>query len=120
LRRINDEIQRETADIIRGMKDPRVPALVSVVKTDTTRDLSLCRVFVSVYGGERVKADCMEAIAGAGGFIRAEIARRLNLRITPEMKFIADDSIEQGARLYELIRKVNAEGGAGGAETEQK
>jgi len=112
LARINDELMKECANVIRQLKDPRIPALVSVLRTETTRDLSLCKVYLTMYGTDEEKAACFEAILGAAGFIRTEIARRMNLRQTPELKFIPDDSIERGQNLIQLINKVN--------ETEQR
>ena len=107
LARINDELMKECANVIRQLKDPRVPALVSVLRTETTRDLSLCKVYLTMYGSDEEKTACFEAVVGAAGFIRTEIARRMNLRQTPELKFIPDDSIERGQKLIQLINKVN-------------
>lgn len=105
--RINDEIQRELSTIIRELKDPRIPTLVSVLKVETTSDLATSKVFVSVFGSEDAQAKAMEGIQSAAGFVRKELAVRLNLRNTPELHFFRDDSIEHGSRMSQLIDQVN-------------
>ncbi len=105
--RINDEIMREVANIIRSdIKDPRIGAMASVIKTETTNDLSYTKVYVSVFGDETQKKEAMTILKNASGFIRKEIARRINLRNTPEFKFILDESIEYSARINEIIKEI--------------
>ena len=106
--KVNDEIQKETAEIIRGeLKDPRIGRLVSVVRVETTRDLKFCKIYVSVLGNEEEQESAFEGIKSASGYIRSQLAKRLNLRTTPELIFILDDSIEYGIRMSRLIDEVN-------------
>jgi ribosome-binding factor A len=107
--RINDEISRETAEIIRSeLKDPRVVSIVSVLKAEASNDLSHCRVFVSVLGGEQEREDTLRGLASAAGFIRKRLAERVNLRRTPEIKFVFDESMEHGFKIRKLIAEANS------------
>jgi len=109
--RINDEIARVTASVIRSeLTDPRIGTVVSVLRAETTTDLKHCKIYVSVLGEDY--QDTMDALNGATRFIRKRIADIINLRQTPELKFIFDDSIEHGMRMRQLIESVNATGGA--------
>jgi ribosome-binding factor A len=111
--RINDEIARVVANTIRSeMSDPRVGTVVSVVRSETTNDLKTSKIFVSVIGGEDERNAAMTALSKAAGFIRKRVADTINLRQTPEIMFIYDDSIEHGMRMRRLIDEVNA-GSAG-------
>lgn len=103
--RINEEIQRELADQIRRLKDPRVSGvgMVSIIRVDTTGDLRYARVWVSVLNKEQEK-DVLKGLKSASGFLRRELGRALQLRYTPELQFIADDSILQGAHILEVLR----------------
>ena len=106
--RINDEITRVTADVIRSeMSDPRIGTVVSVIKTETTSDLKYCKIWVSVLGDKNQQHETMEALSRASGFIRKRIADIINLRNTPEIKFVLDDSIEHGMKMAKLIDEVN-------------
>lgn len=106
--RINDEITRVAANIIRSeLSDPRVGTVVSVLRAETTTDLKHCKISVSVLGDEKQRADTMAALAKATGFIRKRIAEVINLRNTPELRFVFDDSIEYGMRMGKLIDEVN-------------
>jgi ribosome-binding factor A len=106
--RINDEITRVTADIIRfEMSDPRIGSVVSVMRSETTRDLKHCKLFVSVLGDENEQKEVMTALKKAAGFIRKRIAEIINLRNTPELNFVLDDSIEYGLKMAKLIEEVN-------------
>ena len=107
--RINDEIARVTAETIRSeLSDPRIGTVVSVVRSETTNDLKYCKIFVSIFGSEQEKSDAMDALNKATGFVRKRIADVINLRQTPEIKFVYDDSIEHGMRMRRLIDEVNA------------
>ena len=109
--RINDEIARVTADLIRSeLSDPRIGAVVSVLRAETTADLKHCKIFVSVLGEEEQQNETMTALSKASGFIRKRVAETINLRQTPEIKFIFDDSIEHGMRMRKLIEEVNKGG----------
>ena len=101
--RINEEIQRELAALIPSVKDPRVTGLISVTAEDTTPDLKFAKVYVSVLD----KGDCDQVIKGlksAAGWLRRELGHTLNLRNTPELTFIRDDSIDKGAHILEMLR----------------
>ena len=106
--RINGEVRRELAEIIRGdIKDPRVSPLTSVVSVEVAPDLKTCKASISVYGDEQVQKDTIAGLKSAEGYIRRELAARINLRNTPEIRFIADQSIEHGVRMSRLIDEVN-------------
>jgi ribosome-binding factor A len=106
--RINDEIARVAAEIIRSeLSDPRIGAIVSVLKAETTVDLKRCKIFVSVLGDKEQQKATMEALGGASGFVRKRVAEIINLRQTPEIRFVFDDSIEQGMRMRKLIESLN-------------
>ncbi len=106
--RINGEGQRVLAEIIRGdIKDPRVSSLTSVVAVEVAPDLKTCKAWISVYGEEDVQKDTLEGLKSAEGYIRKELARRVNLRNTPEIRFIVDQSIAYGVRMSKLIDEVN-------------
>lgn len=107
--RVNDEIQRAMADIIRTeIKDPRVKTLVSVVKVETTPDLKFCKVYLSVLGSDEEKESAMTGIKSAEGFIRKLIAERVNLRLTPKLIFKLDDSLEYSIRMSKLIDEISS------------
>lgn len=108
--RINDEIKKELSEILRAdMKDPRIGVITSVIKVDTTNDLKYCKVYVSVLGDDEKKAEVMEVIKNASGYIRSLIAGRINLRITPEFRFILDDSLEYSFKIDKIIKDINRE-----------
>jgi len=101
--RINEEIQRELASLIPNVKDPRVSGMISVTAVDTTPDLRFAKIFISVLD----KSDCAQVLKGlksASGYLRRELGRSLNLRYTPELTFVRDDSIDQGAHILEMLR----------------
>ncbi len=107
--RINGEVQRELSEIIRTeIKDPRVAgAMISVVSADVTPDLKYCKAYISVLGGEDAAAeDALAGLKSAVGYIRRELANRINLRNTPEISFILDQSIEYGVHMSRLIDEV--------------
>jgi len=106
--RINEDIQRTLSELIRRLKDPRVSqvGMVSIIRVDTTGDLRYARVYVSVLNKAQEK-DVMRGLKSASGFLRRELARSMQLRYTPELQFIADDSIQQGAHILEILRDPN-------------
>jgi ribosome-binding factor A len=109
--RINDEIKKELAEILRShLKDPRITTMASVVRVETTNDLKYCKAYISVMGDEEAKEKCMAAIANAKGFIRSEIASRINLRQTPEFKFILDDSLDYSMKINQILKDVSDRG----------
>ena len=105
--RINGEVQRELCNIIRELKDPRVGIMTSVTHVEVTPDLKYCKAYVSVLGDDEAKAETMAGLKSAAGFIRRELARTVNLRNTPELKFVMDQSIEYGMKMSKLIDEVN-------------
>ena len=102
--RHNNDFAREIAEIIRSeIKDPRVGAIVSVMKTDTSVDLKHCKVYVSVLGSQGEQSAAMEGLQNAAGFIRKRVAERINPRHTPELKFVFDNTMEYGFKMDKLI-----------------
>ena len=100
--RINDEFQKEVAMILRDVKDPRVSgAFISVTGAEGTPDLKYPKVYYSALMGD--KKEVKRGLASSAGFIRGQIAKRMNLRITPEITFIEDGSIEYGARISKIL-----------------
>ena len=96
--RINEEIQRELASLLRTVKDPRLQSgLVTITHVDTTSDLRYAKIYISALNKEGEK-DMMKGLKSASGYLRRELGSALRLRYTPELQFIADDSIEQGDR----------------------
>lgn len=119
INRINDEIQRELAAQLRNLKDPRVSGMVSITRVDTTNDLRYARVYVSVLDKSQER-DVLKGLKSASGFLRRELGRALQLRYTPELQFIGDDSIQHGAHILEVLRQVErAEEARGGPEREE-
>lgn len=105
--RINGEVQKELAEIIRGeIKDPRISPLTSVISVEVAPDLKTCKAWISVYGDDHVAEDTLAGLRSAEGYIRRELARRINLRNTPEIRFIVDRSIAYGVKMSKLIDEV--------------
>lgn len=104
--RISEEVKRELSMIIRELKDPRLPDMVSVVSVRVTKDLKFAKAYISVMGSEEVQKGTIDALKSAAGFIRREIGHRINLRITPEFSFVLDNSIEYGAHINEVLRNL--------------
>lgn len=108
--RINSEVQRELSEIIRGeVKDPRIHPMTTVVSVEVTPDLKFCKGYISVLGNEEAGKDTIKGLTSAAPFIRKELARRINLRNTPEITFILDQSIEYGVKMTRLINEVTAD-----------
>ena len=105
--RINGEVQRELSNIIRELKDPRIGIMTTVTAVEVAPDLKTCKAFISVLGDEQAKSDTMAGLKSAAGFIRRELARTDNLRNTPEIRFIMDESIEYGMKMDKLIKEIN-------------
>lgn len=105
--RINGEVQKVLAEIIRGeIKDPRISPLTSVVAVEVAPDLKTCKAWISVYGDEQVISDTLAGLKSAEGYIKNQLARKINLRNTPEIRFIVDESIAYGVRMSKLIDDV--------------
>ena len=105
--RINGEVQRELSTIIRELKDPRIGIMTSVTDVEVTPDLKFATAYISVLGDEQAKAETLAGLKSAAGFIRRELARTINLRNTPEIKFVIDESIEYGMKMSKLIDELN-------------
>lgn len=105
--RVNTEVQRELSNIVRNMKDPRVAPWTSVVAAEVAPDLKTCKVYISVLGDEKAQKDTIEGLQRAEGYIRRELAHTLNMRNTPEIRFILDQSIEYGVNMSKKIDEVN-------------
>ena len=105
--RVNTEVQRELSNILRGgIKDPRVAPLTSVVAVEVAPDLKTCKAYISVLGDEKLQQDTIQGLKSAEGYIRRELARTLNMRNTPEIKFVLDQSIEYGVNMSKKINDV--------------
>lgn len=106
--RINGEVQKVLAEVIRGeIKDPRISPLTSVVAVEVAPDLKTCKVWISVYGDEEVQKDTLAGLKSAEGFIKNQLAKKINLRNTPEIRFAVDQSIAYGVKMSKLIDEVN-------------
>lgn len=104
INRINEEIQKELSMLLRTLKDPRVQGgMVTVTHVDTTTDLRAAKVYISVLDKDR-EADTIRGLKSAAGYLRRELGAAVQLRSTPELQFIADDSIEQGAHILQMLR----------------
>ncbi len=113
--RVNTEVQRELSNILRGgIKDPRVAPWTSVVAAEVAPDLKTCKVYVSVLGDQKAQEDTLAGLESAVGYIRRELARTLNMRNTPEIRFVLDQSIEYGVnmsrKIDEVTKTLKAEG----------
>ena len=106
--RVNGEVQRVLAEIIRGgLKDPRISPWTSVVAVEVAPDLKSCKAWISVLGDEKAQADTLAGLKSAEGYIRNQLARTINLRNTPQITFIMDQSIAYGVNMSKLIDEVN-------------
>ncbi len=115
INRINEEIQKELSTLLRNVKDPRVAGtMISVTRVETTPDLRWAKVYVSFLEADRAK-DAMKGLKSAGGYLRRELGRTLNLRYTPEIAWALDDSITYGAHMLELINSLDT-----GAEKDEE
>jgi ribosome-binding factor A len=107
--RINGEVQRELSQIIRGeIKDPRIALMTSVTGAEVAPDLKTCKVYISVLGDQQAKDDTIAGLHSAEGYIRRLLAKNLNLRNTPELTFLLDQSIEYGVHMAHIIDEVRS------------
>ena len=104
--RINEEVQRELASLLREVKDPRVSGLISITNVEVTSDLRFAKISVSTLESEKL-ADTIKGLRSAAGCLRRELGARLNLRHTPQLQFVPDDSIAYGAHILELINHLD-------------
>ena len=102
--RINAEVQKELCSIIRELKDPRIGLMTSVTAVEVAPDLKTCKAYISVLGDEEAQKKTLQGLRSAEGYIRRALAKSINLRNTPEIKFILDQSIEYGV---EMSRKID-------------
>ncbi len=107
--RISEDIKREIISVMRELKDPRVEGMLTVVKVEVSGDLSYAKVYISAMEGiDKAKA-AVKGLESAAGYIRRQLGSRLHLRKSPELKFVADDSIEKGMDLFEKIKEISNE-----------
>lgn len=120
--RINGEVQRVLAEIIRGdIKDPRISPWTSVVAVEVAPDLKSCKAWISVLGDDEARQNTLQGLKSAEGYIKRQLARIINLRNTPDITFVADQSIEYGVNMSRRIDEVIAlDEERGGAATESK
>ncbi|MBR4706427.1 MAG: 30S ribosome-binding factor RbfA [Pseudobutyrivibrio sp.] len=105
--RINEEVMRELSNIIRlEVKDPRISPVTSVVSVEVAPDLKTCKAYISVLGDDEAVKKTLEGLKSSAGFIRRELAHRVNLRNTPEITFVSDQSIAYAAKMSKLIDEV--------------
>lgn len=108
--RVSEDIRREIIAIIRELKDPRVKdKMLTVVRVEVSSDISYAKVYVSALEGIDTAKEAVKGLVSATGLIRHELGSRLRLRKTPEIKFIADDSIEKGIDLFKKLEKTKGE-----------
>ena len=101
-------MRREVAEVLQQkLRDPRVSAMVSVTDVEVTQDLSFARVFVSILGSPAERESTLEALSHAAGFVRHELGLRLGLREVPEVRFVHDESLERGARVEDLLKRIH-------------
>lgn len=106
LERLSEDAKREIASIVRELKDPRIPKVTSVTNVHITPDLKFGKVFVSFLGDEEIINNAIKALNLAKGFVRHELANRIEIRYTPELTFVFDDSIEHGAHISKLLNDI--------------
>ena len=105
--RINEEIQRELAELLRELKDPRVQkTMLSITRVETTPDLRYAKVYVSLLDREYTK-ETLAGLKSSSGYLRRELGRRIQLRYTPELQWQADESIVHGAHILDILSKLN-------------
>lgn len=105
--RLSEEIRKIISNIIQNeLKDPRIPILTSVTSVDVTNDLRYAKVFISVFGSEEQKNECIEGLKNAAGFIRREVGSKIKARYIPEMIFELDKSIEHSLHISKLLNDI--------------
>lgn len=109
INRITSDIKLALSELLREIKDPRVSKLLSIVKVDVSGDLSYATIYVSAIEGFESTVSSVKALKGAAGYLRRELGARLTLRKVPELRFVADDSIEQSANIAKIIDSIKEE-----------
>ena len=118
--RVNGEVHRVLAEIIRSeIKDPRINPMTSVVTVEVAPDLKTCKAWISVLGDEESQKDTLAGLKSAEGYIRNLLAKKINMRNTPEIKFILDQSIAYGVSMTKKIDDINREDDAKRVETDK-
>ena len=108
MQKVDEEFKRELSKIIdQDLKNPNITGLISVTKVKTSSDLKNARIYISILGSKS-KKNTMEGLKKASGFIRTELARRVNLRYTPELIFELDETLEYGSRIDNIIKELNS------------
>lgn len=107
--RVSEDIRREIAAIMRELKDPRIQGMLTVVNVEVSSDASFAKVYVSAMEGIETAQLAVKGLTSATGYIRREVGKRLHLRKTPELKFVADDSIERGMGIAKMINDVTSD-----------
>ncbi|WP_026651882.1 30S ribosome-binding factor RbfA [Butyrivibrio proteoclasticus] len=107
-KRINGEVMKVISEAIRYSKDPRISPMTSVMEVEVAPDLKTCKVWVTVMGNEEDRVRTAEGLKSASGYIRSTLAKELNMRYTPEIRFIMDDSIEYAINMSKIIDEVAA------------
>lgn len=106
--RVRKTLMKEIADILqKEIRDPRISGVVSILDVEVSHDNSYAKIYYSVFGNEEQKAKTIEALAQNTSKIRYEVGKRIRLRLTPELRFIYDDSIERGSKVSEIIDKIS-------------
>ncbi|ADL51533.1 30S ribosome-binding factor RbfA [Clostridium cellulovorans] len=105
--KINEEMKKQISDVIRNrVRDPRLAPMISVTSVDVTKDLKYAKVYVSIFGSDTEKDESLKILKNSSGFIRREVASKINLRSTPELLFNLDTSIEYGMHIDRLIHSI--------------
>ena len=105
--RTSEDVKRELTDIMRSVKDPRANGLLTILKIDLSRDLSTCKVYISSLEGMEKAKSAVVGLNSAAGYVRRELGMRIKLRRSPQIQFIADDSIEHSAHINKMIHDLN-------------
>lgn len=107
--RVGEVIKEIASETIRRLKDPRITGLVSVTDVEVSGDMSHAKVFVSIYGDEAQQRETLEGLQAASGYVRTQVGREVKLRVTPEIHFRQDKSLEQGANINALLMQIKRE-----------
>lgn len=107
--RISEDIKREIVSVMRELKDPRISGMLTVVKVDVSNDLSYAKVYISAMEGFEAAKQSVKGLTAAQGYIRRQLGSRLHLRKSPDLRFIADDSVEKGFELFNKLKEIQNE-----------
>ena len=104
---VGDEIQKVVSVIVScQLNDPKIPVLTSVTAVKMSPDLTHATCYISVFGDQKTKYNCIKALTRASGFVRSEVCKKVRLRVAPEFKFVLDTSMEDASKMMELIDKT--------------